>query len=204
MKRKTITNYATWPLAALFAACASTAPAPEANEANEANGAAERTEAVGPYTLDEGQPADETTDPMVPDVALDGVPASEGQVIPVEGDANVEAPTVHRVLFADRQWTVGPVGEATIATAANHIRANPLAKVVVVGHADDAVAEREPIVARRRADAVVEGLVAEGVSGARIQVEKAAEDSTGRHDVQIRVFAPSRVADDDFVAVEAK
>ncbi|MEQ9501459.1 MAG: OmpA family protein [Deltaproteobacteria bacterium] len=202
MKRKSMTNYATWPLAALFAACASTAPAPEANDANEAT--AEPAEAVGPYALHEGRPADAAADPVIPDVALDGVPASEGQVVPVAGDAQVEAPTVHRVLFAESQWTVGPVGDATIATAANHIRANPLAKVVVVGHADDAVAEREDIVARRRADAVVEGLVAEGVSGARIQVVEAAEDSTGRHDVQIRVFAPSRVDEEDVVAVEAK
>lgn len=151
---------------------------------------------VGPYTLDEGQPAtDETDAPVVKDVALANVSSKEGQVIPIEGDASVEAPTVHRVLFAEDQWTIGPVGDATIVTAARHIRAHPAARVELVAHADDAIEDRSPMIERRRADAVLERLVEEGVKRSRIDVVPAKVDASDRHDVQVRVYAPSPVAE---------
>ncbi len=189
-----ITRVAAPLFAVTFVACASSTPS--TSEAPEAA-------PVGPYTLGEEKPATDGDDaPLVPDVELADVPDGDGQVIAVEGEAAVEAPTVRRVLFAEDQWTIGPVGDATIVTAARHIKAHGKARVELVGHADDAIEDREAILARRRADAVLERLVEEGVKRSRIQVIAAKADTSDRHDVQIRVYAPAPIAASDVEQVE--
>jgi peptidoglycan-associated lipoprotein len=121
------------------------------------------------------QPFDRTGDAVDLNGATAGMGAGAGGVIP--GSVNDPTSVAHfrevigdRVLFAVDQSTVSPEGRALLSGQARWLQANPGYTALIEGHADEqGTSEYNLALGGRRANAVRDVLVSQGVPAARLQ-----------------------------------